>query len=72
MLCISYMPDSIQDARKAEMMMSSKGIGLMLSQAREIGGINEVTAVMLVIIMISMVIDKLIFGLIEKHACRWQ
>jgi len=55
-----------------EMMMSSKGIGLMLSQAREIGGINEVTAVMLVIILISMAIDKLIFGLIEKHACKWQ
>jgi len=54
-----------------EMMMSSKGIGLMLSQAREIGGINEVTAVMLVIILISMVIDKLIFGLIEKKASRW-
>jgi len=44
----------------------------MLSQAREIGGINEVTAVMLVIILISMAIDKLIFGLIEKHACKWQ
>ena len=55
-----------------EMMMSSKGVGLMLSQAREIGGINEVTAVMLVIILISMIIDKLIFGMIEKYACRRQ
>lgn len=51
-----------------EMMISSRGIGLMLSQAREIGGINEVTAVMLVIVLISILIDKLIFGLIEKRA----
>jgi len=50
-----------------EMMISSRGIGLMLSQAREIGGINEVTAVMLVIVLISILIDKLIFGLIEKR-----
>ncbi|HPF55079.1 MAG TPA: ABC transporter permease [Clostridiales bacterium] len=54
-----------------EMMMSSKGIGLMLSQAREIGGINEVTAVMLVIVLISIFVDKLIFGFIEKHALKW-
>jgi len=54
-----------------EMMMSSKGIGLMLSQAREIGGINEVTAVMLVIILISVLIDKLLFGTIEKRASKW-
>lgn len=51
-----------------EMMVSSKGIGLMLSQAREMGGINEVAAVMLVIVFISVVVDKLIFGLIEKRA----
>ncbi len=50
-----------------EMMMSSKGVGLMLSQAREIGGVNEVAAVMLVIIVISVLIDKLIFGLLEKR-----
>lgn len=55
-----------------EMMMSSRGIGLMLSQAREIGGINDVTAVMIVIILISVAIDKLIFGIIEKRACSWQ
>ncbi len=54
-----------------EMMMSSRGIGLMLSQAREIGGINEVTAVMLVIVLISVIVDKLIFGLIEKRALKW-
>ena len=54
-----------------EMMMSSKGVGLMLSQAREIGGINEVTAVMLVIILISILVDKLIFGLIEKRTLKW-
>ncbi len=53
-----------------EMMVSSKGIGLMLSQAREIGGINEVTAVMLVIVLISVLVDKLIFGLIEKRALK--
>ncbi len=51
-----------------EMMMSSKGIGLMLSQAREIGGINEVTAVMLVIVVISVVIDKAIFGGLQRVA----
>lgn len=54
-----------------EMMMSSRGIGLMLSQAREIGGINEVTAVMLVIVLISILVDKLIFGIIEKRALKW-
>jgi len=54
-----------------EMMMSSRGIGLMLSQAREIGGINEVTAVMLVIVFISIIVDKLIFGLIEKRTLKW-
>lgn len=54
-----------------EMMISSRGIGLMLSQAREIGGINEVTAVMLVIVFISIIVDKLIFGIIEKRALKW-
>jgi NitT/TauT family transport system permease protein len=54
-----------------EMMISSRGIGLMLSQAREIGGINEVTAVMLVIVLISILVDKLVFGLIEKRALQW-
>ena len=49
-----------------EMMMSSKGIGLMLSQAREIGGINEVTAVMLVIVVISVIIDKALFGGLQR------
>ena len=51
-----------------EMMMSSRGIGLMLSQAREVGGINEVTAIMLVIVAISVIIDKLVFGVLEKRA----
>lgn len=51
-----------------EMIMSSKGIGLMLSQAREIGGINEVTAVMLVIVVISIVIDKVVFGGLQRIA----
>ncbi len=51
-----------------EMMMSSKGIGLMLSQAREIGGINEVTAVMLVIVVISVIIDKAVFGGLQRLA----
>lgn len=55
-----------------EMLAASKGIGQVLMSGREMADINQVTAVIIVIIAIGLVIDKALFGKLEKMVrMRW-
>lgn len=49
-----------------EMLASSKGLGQVLMLGREIADINQVTMVMVIIVIIGLTIDKLVFGNIEN------
>lgn len=53
-----------------EMLAASKGIGQVLMAGREMADINQVTAVIIVIIAIGLVIDKFIFGRLEVRTRR--
>lgn len=48
-----------------EMISASKGLGQVLMVGRELADINQVTLIMLIIIIIGLFIDKFIFGKIE-------
>lgn len=48
-----------------EMLIGAKGLGQVLMVGRELGDISQVVAVMLVIVIVGLVIDKLAFGRIE-------
>lgn len=50
-----------------EMLSASKGLGQVLMIGRELADINQVTAIMIIIIIIGLFMDKIIFGRIEKH-----
>ena len=50
-----------------EMMSSVMGLGYILQTGRDLLEINQVMAVMLIIILFSVVVEKLIFGRIEKR-----
>ena len=55
-----------------EMLAASKGIGQVLMAGRELADINQVAAVIIVIIVIGLAIDKLIFGRLElRTRKRW-
>lgn len=49
-----------------EMLSSSKGLGQVLMSGRDLADINQVTMVMVLIIIIGFSIDKLVFGNIEN------
>ena len=49
-----------------EMMSASKGLGRVLMAGRDLSDINQVTVVIILIIIIGLSIDKLIFGKIES------
>jgi NitT/TauT family transport system permease protein len=51
-----------------EMMSSVMGLGYILQTGRDLLEINQVMAVMLIIILLSVVAENLIFGRIEKRA----
>jgi NitT/TauT family transport system permease protein len=53
-----------------EMLSATKGIGQILMVGRDLADINQVAAVMLVIIVLGLVIDKFIFGALEKKVRR--
>lgn len=48
-----------------EMISASKGLGQVLMAGRELADINQVTVIMLIIVIIGLFIDKLVFGKIE-------
>jgi NitT/TauT family transport system permease protein len=55
-----------------EMLSATKGLGQVLMVGRDLADISQVMAVMIVIIILGLVVDKLIFGRIEinvRH--RW-
>jgi len=55
-----------------EMLCASVGLGHMLMMGRELGDISQVMALMVVIILLGLTVDKLIFARIESHIrYRW-
>lgn len=55
-----------------EMMSATKGLGQVLMVGRELADISQVTAIMIVIVVLGVAVDKFIFGKIEldiRH--RW-
>jgi NitT/TauT family transport system permease protein len=50
-----------------EMLSATKGLGQILMLGRDLADINQVMSVMIVIIVLGLVIDKFIFGALEKN-----
>ncbi|MDF2503487.1 MULTISPECIES: ABC transporter permease [Clostridium] len=50
-----------------EMLSATKGLGQILMVGRDLADISQVMAVMVIIIVLGLVIDKLIFGSLEKN-----
>jgi len=50
----------------AELLYVGLGLGHLLMMGRELNDMNQVIAVMIVIIVIGVVVDSLIFGKVEK------
>ncbi len=53
-----------------EMMFSSVGLGQILMMGRDLADINQVMAIMVVIVIIGTVMDRLVFGTWEKSIRR--
>lgn len=49
-----------------ELLSPKDGLGYVLTLGRDLHDMNQVVAVMVVIIFIGLVIDKLIFGRVEQ------
>ncbi len=49
-----------------EMLSATTGLGQVLMMGRDLSDISQVVAVMLIIIILGLVVDKLIFGRMEK------
>jgi len=54
----------------AEMIYSSLGLGHLLNTGRDVADVNQVVAVMLVIVFTGILIDNLVFGLVERNLRR--
>lgn len=55
-----------------EMLSATKGLGQVLMVGRDLADISQVMAVMVVIIVLGLVVDKLVFGRIEANIrYRW-
>lgn len=50
-----------------EMISSTKGLGQVLMVGRDLADVSQVVAVMIVIIVLGLIVDKLIFEKIEKN-----
>ena len=50
-----------------EMLSATKGLGQVLMVGRDLADISQVMAVMVVIIVLGLTVDKLIFGRIETN-----
>lgn len=55
-----------------EMLSATIGLGQVLMMGRDLSDISQVMAIMLVIIILGLIVEKLIFGKIEEHIrTRW-
>ena len=55
-----------------EMLSAIKGLGHVLTSGRNLEDISQVMAVMVVIIVLGLIVDKLIFGRLELNVReRW-
>ncbi|WP_399388656.1 ABC transporter permease [Thermoanaerobacterium sp. CMT5567-10] len=55
-----------------EMLVSATGLGQILSKGKDASNISQVVAVMLIILSLGLIIDKFVFGRIERSIrCRW-
>lgn len=50
-----------------EMLSATRGLGQILMLGRDLADISQVMSVMLIIIVLGLIIDKLIFGTLEKN-----
>ena len=56
----------------AELLYMSLGLGQLLMMGRELNDMNQVVAVMLIIIAIGLVVDRLVFAPLESRVrARW-
>lgn len=53
-----------------EMLSATKGLGVILMQGRDFADINQVMAMMIVIVVLGLLIDKLVFGRAERSVRR--
>ncbi len=53
-----------------EMLSASKGLGQLLMTGRELADINQIAAVMIIIITVGIVVERVIFGNIEKRVLK--
>lgn len=53
-----------------EILSATQGLGVILTQGREFSDINQVMAMMIVIVLLGLLIDKLVFGRAEKSIRR--
>ena len=53
-----------------EVMSASMGLGHTLMMGRDLADINQVMAVMLVILLIGVLIDKAVFSPVESHVLK--
>ena len=53
-----------------EVMSASMGLGYTLMVGRDLADINQVMTVMLIIVLIGVLIDKGVFGVVEKRILR--
>ena len=59
-------------AVSAELIKSSVGLGFLLYMGRELNDVSQVIAIMLVTILFGLLLDRFLFGLIEKRIrVRW-
>ena len=55
-----------------EMLSATTGLGQVLMMGRDLSDISQVVAIMLVIIILGLIVEKFIFGKIEEHIrTRW-
>lgn len=50
-----------------ELLYVSLGLGQLLQVGRELNDMNQVIAVMLVIVIIGLVVDRVIFAILERN-----
>lgn len=53
-----------------EMLSATKGLGVTLMQGRDFADINQVMAMMIMIVILGLLVDKLVFGRAEKSVRR--
>lgn len=55
-----------------EMLSATTGLGQILMMGRDLSDISQVMAIMMVIIVLGLIVEKLVFGKVEKSVRhRW-